>query len=162
MVLLTKHGNILNCSESVILHQCNCVSTKPVGLANSIFNKYPYANIYKNRIEEYYTPKELGLYTPGTIIVSYGHKIIINLFGQLNPGKPNIIETSNKRQAYFLKGLKDIDAWLIDHPEIKSIAVPYKIGCGMAGGNWETYSSYLQCFADDHPNIDIVIYQLTP
>ena len=33
-------------------------------------------------------------------------------------------------------------------PELESVAFPYGIGCGLAGGNWEEYQAMLEEFAN--------------
>jgi len=38
--------------------------------------------------------------------------------------------------------------------------LPYKIGCGLAGGNWDKYYNILNIWANNNPNIKIVIYKL--
>jgi hypothetical protein len=44
-------------------------------------------------------------------------------------------------------------------PNIISIAFPYKIGCGLAGGKWEDYESMIYKFAKENPNIKVKIYK---
>jgi len=88
---------------------------------------------------------------PGTIKIAKGKPNIIAIFGQWSHGslKSKFIEkypkpdgnreTRNDRVNWFKQGIQDIETQ-INEP----IAVPYKIGCGMAGGDWNTYEKILQ------------------
>ena len=67
-------------------------------------------------------------------------------------GKPDTLED---RYDYFIECLQKITEL-----NITSIAIPYKIGCGLAGGNWEEYYNALNEWANKNPNIKIVIYKL--
>jgi O-acetyl-ADP-ribose deacetylase (regulator of RNase III) len=121
-------GNLLNSKTTYIAHQCNCVSTLSSGLAQSIFCKYPYANTY--------TTKR----TPGTISV---HRNVINMYAQIYPGKskyPN--DTPDLRIQYFKSCLNEISKL-----KGESIAFPYNIGCGLAGGDWQKYKQLIYEFS---------------
>jgi hypothetical protein len=41
----------------------------------------------------------------------------------------------------------------------KSLAFPYGIGCGLAGGDWKVYETMLRDWAAAHPLINVVLYQ---
>lgn len=150
-------GDILEAKEKYIVHQCNCVSNKSAGLAKFIFEKFPYSDVYTNRTE----PD-----VPGTIKISgdgIKNRFIINMFGQYYPGKPksssNIKDDYNARSDYFLNCLKQMK-YIQD---IESIAFPYYIGCGLAGGKWKNYNSMIHQFAGyilAGQNAEVVMYKL--
>lgn len=158
-------GSILDASEQYIVHQCNCVTINSAGLALAIFQKYPYANVYSTR---------QNVSTPGSIEVrgnGNDQRYVIALFGQYYPGKHSYdaIEKYNdtfvfakssdslvSREMYFQTGLRLIS--LIDG--IKSVAFPWQIGCGLAGGDWVSYSNMIQNFAKNNPMIETSIYKL--
>lgn len=132
------NADITTASEKYILHQTNCVSNYAAGVAKAIFDKFPYANCYKNR-------KDSDI--PGSIIVcgGKGKKNIINLMGQYYPGYPNDGNDNYlKRKDYFLSGLNKIE--MIEN--LESIAIPFLIGCGLAGGDWAVYSKMIHDFTD--------------
>lgn len=131
------NGDLLNSNCSIIAHQCNCLSKRPAGLSAQISKKYPAANPYKcNNTERI-----------GTIdVISTNGCKIINMFAQYAPGKSK----NEDRLLYFKKCL---DA--IDNMGFNEVAMPYMIGCGLAGGNWDEYKKLLnEC------KTDIVIYKL--
>lgn len=144
-------GDITEANEKYIVHQCNCVTKRAKGLAQSIFDKYPYSNTYKLRVGP-------QLDRPGTIQIrgnGTSQRYVINLMGQVKGGKPkDPNDTAQKRLQYFRAGLQQI----AKIPDLTSIAFPYNIGCGLAGGNWESYQAELEEFAI-HANVPVVIYK---
>jgi len=141
-------GNVLDAKEDYICHQCNCITSNSMGLAKDLFERYPHANTYRNRRR--YQPDTHD--KPGTILVA---DRIINMFAQLSPGKPTKQETRSMRLHWFEQCLTHISQL----PNIKSIAMPSHIGCGLAGGDWKVYRGLLQQFVQDH-NITVVLYTM--
>lgn len=132
MAVLIIHGNIFSTSAKYIAHQTNCVSSNSKGLAKTIFDLCPYANSYILR-------DHTNITNPGTIEI-YGHepsyRYIINMNAQYYPGKPSAnFDTIQNRKKWFHNCLLEI----IKIPNLDSIAFPSKIGCNLAGGDWEWY-----------------------
>lgn len=148
------NGNLLNHNAQYIAHQCNCVSSGYAGLAKAIFSTFPYADVYSNRTE----PDILG-----TIKVCGNGKdqrYVINMFSQYFPGKCKYPDGSKDnpilRQESFKKCLDKIS----QIKNIESIAFPYEIGCGLAGGDWETYKKMIADFANENFLVDVFIVKL--
>ena len=135
-------GDLLDAKEKYILHQTNCISaSSAAGIAKSIFDKYPYADCYSSRIE---TSK------PGTIDIrgnGIDQRLIINLHGQYYPGgiryPLSSLDGQAVREKYFYRGLLRV-AQILD---LESIGLPWRVGCGIAGGIWEHYLGTLTNFA---------------
>mmetsp|Transcript_47599 Transcript_47599/g.108488 ORF Transcript_47599/g.108488 Transcript_47599/m.108488 type:complete len:260 (-) Transcript_47599:302-1081(-) len=144
-------GDILFAKEQYVCHQCNCVSKSAKGLAQALFSKYPWADVYRDR-----SAKPV----PGTIDVRQGDgPKVINLFGQVTPGKPRgRHDSKTRREEYFAEGLRAISK--LD--DLSSIAFPYSVGCGLAGGDWPQYQRMLQTFATGLPDVQVVVYRLPP
>lgn len=131
--------NLLNAPTQYIAHQCNCTSRGSAGLARQIFDAYPEAEYKLVPIEMAIrfgmtSPKtgkpERIPNSPGSISV---HGRVINCYAQRFPGHPRGGDISTMRLKWFRQCL-----WSISKiPGIQSVAFPYKIGCGLAGGNWE-------------------------
>ena len=136
-------GDLLKADEEYIVHQVNSKTTKGAGLSAAVFKKFPYADVYKDGTRR----------IPGEIII---RKDIINLVGQDTPGKPKKNETAKKREKWFEEGLEKIE----EIPDLESVAFPYGIGSGLAGGNWENYQKMINKFAKSNPDIKVVIYKL--
>ena len=149
--------DILNSGALIIAHQCNCCSVDAKGLAKSIFDKYPYANNYKNRIKNdkttYSEPGTIEIFGEGTKEAPF----IINIYAQYFPGVSEYANyTASLRRGWFKECLQHIEAFVkLNNIHLHNVAMPYNIGCGLAGGDWELYSKYLE-----ESNLNIVLYKL--
>ncbi len=133
----------------VIAQQCNCTSKKSRGLAEDIIEKYPYADFYsKRKINS----------IPGTFRAKgpkENGRTVIAMFAQFNPGKVKKSgkDTAENREGWF----KDCLTKIGKLKKLKSIAFPYRIGCGLAGGDWERYQSIIEDWAKTIPNKKVYI-----
>lgn len=140
-----KKGDLLNAKETVIAHQVNCMGVA-AGLAAAVFKKWPYA-------KKDYT--DITTRLPGKILLGMafftgqqkdGH-IIANLFGQYNAGadyRPDKLEQALTQLANFAK------------TGGYSVALPYKLSCGICGGDWD---EVLQIIERTMDGVECVIYQ---
>jgi O-acetyl-ADP-ribose deacetylase (regulator of RNase III) len=157
MIEIVK-GDLLHAKERYIAHQTNCVTRFPHGLSEKIFAKYPNSDCYRKRRP---IPGSIGKNccrvedqaVPGSIEICHNgdnNHIVINLFGQYLPGKSgkythcyrsDYPDSYSDRQRYFQQTLHAIET----NPEINGpVAMPYLIGCGLAGGNWNDYRQMLE------------------
>jgi hypothetical protein len=140
-------GNLLNTKDSIIVQQCNCVTVKAHGLSFDIASKFPYADIYAKRSKSspnFSTMESRGI--PGTCIISKPMStigpIVASLMGQITPGKPgqwckvyNVdpnLDDAKHRLEYFKSAMEEL--------------LTFRIGCGLASGNWPTYFKVIQNF----------------
>ncbi len=161
-MLHSVKGNLLASKEKYIVHQCNCVTTRAAHLAHSIFKRFPYSDIYSPRdgkdgdtahVDSTLNPEAaLKPYEdkPGDIIIRGNgddQRYVIALLGQYFPGFARYPDSKKDgvkaRQQYFYQGLLKI----AQIPSLKSIAFPYGIGCGAAGGDLAVYSKMIWSFA---------------
>lgn len=144
-----KRGDLLEATEKIIAHQVNCEGVAG-GLAWAVFNKYPQAKSDYQQIvgrTEYLgsTSYLLGFCQP-TGEQKDGH-IIANLFGQLYPGqdyRPGALLMALEKLAALAKGLG------------ASVALPYKLSCGICGGDWDEVLPMIEHTMKD---VECVIYQ---
>jgi len=146
-------GDILQAEENIICHQVNCQGVMGSGLAKQIRAKYP--EVYASYIKycrgcKDNNPKNL-LGEVQTVLVNDG-KVIANLFGQFNYGKGKQY-TDYKALKQSLEGILTIATMVGDD----SIAVPYNLGCGLAGGDWNIVYKIIEEVFDDY---DVTIYKL--
>lgn len=157
-------GDILDSQEQYLCQQCNCISVRSHGLSQQIASRYPHANPYALR-------SQLGrrnhcikdhIAVPGTIDVlgTGDQRRVICMYAQYGMGKPGsygstISDSHHEREQWFISCLRKIGDL---HPE--SIALPYRIGCGLAGGDWDRYLNIIKDWSSDNPSIKIVIYQI--
>lgn len=140
-------GDLLLAKEKIIVHQCNCRSSDAKGLAKLIFDKYPAAYTYDRQRQ------------PGTYhAIHTDDKVIVNLYGQLGPGKPNATNATNATNDTPAQRLTWFTSALYQIYGVEELAMPYNIGCGMAGGNWSDYFSVIEKFAKDR-QINVVLYR---
>ena len=146
-------GDLLQAPQKYIAQQCNCVTVRAHGLSHTIANRWPEANVYGKRtpICSRNCAVKQHRDVPGTItkIQTGDGKVIVCMFGQYCPGKPGRYskvygynENAEDRIGFFRKCLEELDA----DPDIgeEEVAMPWRIGCGLAGGHWETYRDMLE------------------
>ena len=162
-IIVVPGQSLVEAKSDYIIHQTNCMQGKAGGVAAAIFERFEKAN-----------PCD-GVRTPGTIDY-YVHRhidktktIIVNMNAQYEPGSPRGAATQRRM---FEQRLKWFDQCLVELRNlIKSkligknkqkrtvIAAPFLIGCGIAGGNWETYYKKLEKFAVEN-HCQIHLYDL--
>ena len=162
-IVKTVKGDLLNATENYIAQQCNCITCTAHGLSKSIANKFSHGDCYSKRGRlSRNTAIVLDRSTPGTIEILQGKPNIICIFSQWTPGKVNSVwadrypkingkkETTEDRLNWFKQGIKEMEK-TIKEP----VAIPYRIGCGLAGGNWTTYKKILA-----ESSIKFIIYKI--
>lgn len=146
-----KQGNILSAEEPCILQQCNCLTVRGQGLSKTLADEFAYSNVYGRISKNIAVSQDRAI--PGTVDICEGpagKPIIICLYGQYRPGKVNnsytypcYPDSSEDRINYFQQGLKGVLSAFEIAPKI---TVPYKIGCGLAGGDWTVYEKMIEEF----------------
>lgn len=144
-------GDLLKFDEAkYIAHQCNCLTSVGSNLADAMFKAFPYSDVYSHRVSYDRTELPLPGEQPGDIIIrgnGKNERYVINMFAQFYPGGVKYPDSSKDgyiaRQTYFKNCLLKI----MQIPDLESIAFPYKIGCGVAGGDWNVYSRLIDIFA---------------
>lgn len=142
-----KTGDLLKAEEKVIAHQVNCFGVAG-GLAGAIFNKWPTAGRDYQQILKRIPAKALfGMaHFTGEQRDKERH-IICNLYGQFQPGADY-----NPKKLEQALGMLGNTARLMNW----SVALPYKLSCGICGGDW---NEVLQIIERTMDGVDCVIYQ---
>ena len=142
-------GDLLESKEKYIAHQCNCLTQNSAGAAKAIFDKYPHANTYERRVRGE-DGQTTNVDVPGTIAIlgdGKEQRFVVNMYAQYYPGKPKYpkssLDGSAVRLSYFYTCLLRV----AKIPDLESIAFPWRIGCNLAGGNWDLYLGNLTNFA---------------
>jgi hypothetical protein len=148
-----------------LAHQVNAdPRKKPGGLAKDLTKLHGFADLHNEGAEG---PQDDLLGTaridtePSDPKGPHGQKeatTIVSIYGQRYGGKPGKrADSSADREVYFKNGLDDIKRQV---PDLKSIAFPKKIGCGIGGGDWRTYKTMIHEFARDMPGCTVYIVSL--
>lgn len=149
------HGDLLEAVPKhgfqYICHQTNCLSTYAKGIAEHIFAQYPQANVYVERTDKI-THRER--YARISV-----HAPVINLYGQIAPGKaspdPRSMDCRRHRTGAFKTAIMHVGKV----EGITSVAFPFGIGCGLAGGDWAEYQRVIEHFARNYPAIRVGLFQ---
>lgn len=156
-------GDLLEADTKYIAHQCNCITNKGANLSKAMFDAFPYANIYSHRANK--TDLPLRGEEPGNIIIKgdgINNRYVINMIAQYYPGKSRypdgVRDGEHVRERFFKDCLLKITAI----PNLESIAFPYNIGCGLAGGDWDVYEKLIDVFAKkmNEKNVKTYVYKL--
>src|SRR5271169_627912 len=134
-------GDLFEAKEKYIVHQCNCITNKAAHLAKDMFDKFWHSDIYTCRT---------GPDKPGHIIIrgnGQDQRYVVALLGQYYPGRPKFplssLDGTAVREKYFYHALLR----LAQVPDLESIAFPWRVACGAAGGEWEHYLGMITNFA---------------
>lgn len=152
-MVIIKDGNLLKADDvDIIAHQVNCQGTYGAGIAKQIANKFPkakenYLRMCKATNTEYllgrvHTSSEL---TP----------IIADLFGQEYYGKYGQYYKEHGRQTNYKK-LKSAMTELRKRFPDKVVGMPYGIGCGLAGGDWDVVYNIIKEVFNGHK---VILYK---
>lgn len=153
-------GDLLESDAQYIIHQTNCISKGVSGLAKFIFEEYPYADVYAERRRDNTWHKPGNIYVRG----GNGDRLVINAMGQFMPGSPKnekfdlaygitFMDSRSTRISYFLKCM----SYVMQADDLESIDFPWRIGCGLAGGDWDHYRKIINSFAKKVPNVQVRI-----
>lgn len=129
MATCIRNGNLFDSNASYIFHQVNCRGKMGSGVAKQVRERYPVAYMsYRSKCQSS-APAELIGHSQ---LVNCGNRYIVNLFAQSSYG-------------YDGKQYTDYDAFRSclreaanNIPSGTVIAMPYLIGCGLGGGDWNT------------------------
>lgn len=148
------YGDILRADTHLLLHQVNCQGVMGSGLAKQIKEKYPEVyNSYKLFCNTNSSKQLLGKTLPVLTVPNPEQKAlaVVNLFAQEFYGRDGKCYTDYDALETSLTEIKRYTAY-------KKIAIPYKMGCGLGGGDWDkVYNIIKKVFKDT--DFKITIYQ---
>ena len=155
-MITTINKDILTVDKGVIVHSVNCIGAVG-GLAGAIARKWP-----KNaeKYKEYVRHRKSSIMLLGSVFeVNVAHNVIVaNLFGQygIGTGKQqteyaalisafkriaNTFFVGNDKETMHFGGslgIEDVPNTLTD------IYIPYKIGCGLGGADWNIVQQIIE------------------
>jgi len=146
-MIIYKKGDLLEATENIIAHGCNCSGGFGSGVAGQIAKKWPVA-------KDYYLASHVDGYGLGSV--------------QMVPiGTNKWVANCRTQKAYLPRGICHADYSAIESAMMSlreyaetfnnsSIAIP-KIGAGLAGGDWAIIERIINYIFD---NYDITVYEL--
>lgn len=144
-------GDLLRSHENVIGHQTNCLGVMGARLAKEIKGKYP--QVYEEYVK-YCLVQKRSFSLMGTcqiVEAEPGVKWVANLFGQFEVGthKKQTEDAYLKKALETLKNEAQKNEW--------SVALPYQLGSGLGGGDWNEIRKIIDDVFHDYP---VTIYRL--
>lgn len=151
--MITIHeGDLLSSQCDVICHQTNCVGLMGSGIAKAIRAEYPEAyDALSKRYDSHRGAATLGECDFVPVVRDNNIKYVVNCYGQYSCYPRNQVHTNYAalQNCFDLIKEKFAGTGYI-------IGFPYKIGCGLAGGDWDiVYSMIEKNFAGDEWRIEI-------
>lgn len=159
------NGNLLTYPNlTVIGHQTNCLGVMGAGIAKQIKLRYP--NVFKE-YKMLCDNHDKDLLGECLICQTSVNTFVANLFGEYSFTE-SIAPFPEKRHTDYdalrtaLVNMKNWCISFINENEVDvplNIGIPYKIGCGLAGGDWDNvvYPMIVSVFKDeDAINLHIV------
>lgn len=146
-------GNVLDSDAPIIAHQVNCMGVMGAGVAKCVREKYPdVMTTYSRWCKEYKPQILLGM------VLDYctdKNQIIANCFAQNKTGRGR--QTNYEAFYMCLENLKKaVDYYGFEH----RIAFPYKIGCGLSGGDWDIILAMIRSVFEKDGDYTIELWSL--
>lgn len=153
MIDIIKGGNLIEAPEFVIAHQVNCQSAMGSGVALAIKNMYP--KHYADYMKDKRTPEQ----KLGTILFTYNikpQKFIYGLYGQLHYSNRSVCNTDyNALESSLKYMICDANS----QGQVDDFALPWGIGCGLAGGDWKIVKNILTNISNEY-SVNFHLYDL--
>lgn len=130
-------GDLLNVNYGIIGHQVNCKGVMGGGIAHQLRNKYP------GIFEPYQTL--CGMAIPSEVLLGLvqilqvnPNIMVANLFGQDAYGRDKQYTNTSalKQSLLFLNQFQYVNSSF-------PVFLPWKLGCGLAGGDWRIVSEII-------------------
>lgn len=140
------YKDALLCKEDVLAHQTNCKGVMGAGIAKDVRAVYPEVyRDYKNYCDSF----ENDIDILGTLRISdcKNGKKVANIFGQYSYNR----YVKQTIDAEFKKAVILLHTYVKDNS--LTVCFPYKIGCNLAGGDWDTIYGILKEVFCDYPFI---------
>ena len=157
-----KIGDLLkNSSAMFLLHQVNCMGIMGGGIAYQIKLQNPQVN--RDYIYLCNGQKEVGELLGNVQILpidkfnSSTPQYIVNCFGQKNISSITKMTSYDALDECFIAVKNYCE---IHYPEGCVIGLPYKIGCGLGGGDWEIVEAIIRKNFARSKSIDVEIWVL--
>lgn len=126
-----EKGNLLSVQRGIICHQVNCRHVMGAGLAAQIKRKFPHH--YADYMSRY---AHLG----SAVIteIQPGNLYVAGIYGQDDYGRTG----QYTQYPAFEQGLTRVSEFAKQHHNLP-VYLPYGIGCGLAGGDWNIISTII-------------------
>lgn len=153
-------GNILHTDKCIIVQQVNCKGVMGAGLAKQILFLYPQVKLAYQQFRQQHlqmnNPNEESLLGYVHFVQVEEKRVIANVFGQVGIKQSKDDQTVYTNEAALLHGINYIKDVAI--AQRVSVAIPCKIGCGLAGGSWPMIKKGIEAIFEN-TTVDVVFYE---
>lgn len=154
------NGDILNTKANIIVQSVNHRGVMGSGLAKQIKNKYPeviHGYINMCNTHTFKSIMRNGLVYFYSVFHEDGRaQQIASVFGQEYYG-------NDRRHTNYPSLINGI-SWVFEYAESQgySVAIPYGIGCGLGGGDWEIVLIMIKDVLKYYPTLKVYVYKNSP
>lgn len=155
-------GDILESGADIICHQVNCKGAFGRGMAGQIKKKFPAVEKTYKMLTSQWTQKAggktsalLGKVSAQPVELDGRWFLIANLYGQDDYGKTGLFTD----YAALETAMKEIRSFVDARQKQETVAFPYKMGCGYAGGDWKVVEHMIQEIFGDYAG-EVQIWKL--
>lgn len=143
-------GDVLKTETDIVCHQVNCKAVMGAGIAKQIRALYP--ELYDGYVK-YSRNLKCGPQLLGHVYFYEADKYVIaNCYGQNTFGRTGVHTNYFALETCF----KTVKEYSEQH-NLKTIAMPYNIGCGLAGGDWNVVlDMIIKVFKNSNLTVKIV------
>jgi hypothetical protein len=147
--VLVTNGRLLDQSGTIVV-PANCTKVgSALGITGRVYAAYPEANTYIENCR--FRAPSLFSATAVKRRDAAGPSVVVSVFGQYNPGKPDAgRDSARSRLGYFRVALSLLD-WECRKKKWTSVSFPANLFCGVAGGVWAEYEKEIHIFASRVP-----------
>jgi len=156
MPLRYYKGDIFTAPAEILIHQANCFCKMKSGIAKAITDRFREVALIDGNTKAGDKDK-LGMVGPVHLFESKGtnFKFVLNCYSQYNWGRDS---RKTNYEAYYTC-LEKVRSYA--EGKKMNVAAPYKMGCSLAGGNWEIClemfeeifkDSSITCYICKHPD----------
>ena len=138
-------GDLFQTHAKYICHQVNCQARMGSGVAKQVRAKYP--EVYNAYVG--FCNEERNVFGRTQFAQANDGKVIVNMFAQSNYGYDGKLYTDYTAFQSCLKRIK------LTVPAGETIAMPFKIGCGLGGGDWNVIFGLIQKELSDKYTVEL-------
>lgn len=143
-MVIIKEGSLLEAEEDILIHQVNIDGIMGGGVARQLADQYPGLEKYYSEFCKRKNNNYKNLRGEVCFYLTEDNKVIANIFSQ-----DKDFNTDYEAMKMCLEKVRK-------NADINNLtmALPFKIGCGIANGDWEIVSEIInKAFKDDSINI---------
>ena len=167
-MIKTINCDILESGADIICHQVNCQGVMGSGLAKQLKERYP--RMYEEYVAHCKWNKDHHTTPLGSIVAYWELPYWSSLLNGLPPGPPAVVGLYGQNYYGIDKQHTDYKAlesslWTFynifctDAQYYPSVAIPYGLGCGLGGGDWEVVHKII-CDVFDEYDGEVLICKL--